>query len=317
VRIAPIRAVPLITLGSDMNLQRFHLGLLLGGLVIVVSGCASAAESATSSSGPGGGQRVPAAVPTDDATASTAPAETAAVAVEPPTAPVTEAPATAPPPPSGVPVPAMDVALPALGAADGADTQRLQQRLLDLGFWVSATDGTYGVTTRQAVMAFQKYYGLNASGEVDYATAAFLSQATERARAGTSTDTLVEVDKRRQILFVVNAGVTTWVFNASTGNDQPYEEEDQNDPGKLQKGVAITPEGRFKVDRERPEGWWDGDLGQIYRPKYFKGGVAVHGASKVPNYPASHGCVRVSVPAMDFIWEQNLIPMRTVVWVHS
>lgn len=303
-----------------MNLQRFHPGLLLGGLVLVASGCASAAESATSSPAPGGGQRVPAAVQAADMSTTTTvavPAQQPAVAVEPPAPPVTEAPA---PPPSlvtGVPVPAMDVALPALGAADGPDTQRLQQRLLDLGFWVSATDGTYGITTRQAVMAFQKYYGLTTSGEVDYTTAAFLTQATERARSTTTSETLVEVDKRRQLLFVVNEGVTTWVFNASTGNDQPYEEEDQNDPGKLQKGVAITPEGRFKVDRERPEGWWDGDLGQIYRPKYFKGGVAVHGASKVPNYPASHGCVRVSVPAMDFIWEQNLIPMRTVVWVHS
>jgi peptidoglycan hydrolase-like protein with peptidoglycan-binding domain len=306
-----------------MNLQRFHRGLLLGGLVIAASSCASAAGSATSSSAPGGGQRVPAAVPTADATDTVpatiaAVADTAAVAVAPPVpeAPVTAAP-TAPPPPTGAPVPRMDIALPAIGAADGPDTQRLQQRLLDLGFWVSATDGTYGITTRQAVMAFQKYYGLAASGEVDYTTAAFLSQATERARSGNDTETLVEVDKRRQLLFLVNGGVTTWVFNASTGNDQPYEEPDQNDPGKMQKGVSITPEGRFKVDRERPEGWWEGDLGQIYRPKYFKGGVAVHGSSSVPNYPASHGCVRVSVPAMDFIWEQNLIPMRTVVWVHS
>ena len=259
-------------------------------------------------------------MPTVEAPAATtipAPADQPVVAVAPPAVPVTAAAAPAPAIVPGVPVPAMDVALPALGAADGPDTQRLQQRLLDLGFWVSATDGTYGITTRQAVMAFQKYYGLTSSGEVDYTTAAFLTQATERARAGTTTETLVEVDKRRQLLFLVNEGTTTWVFNASTGNDQPYEEEDQNDPGKIQKGVSITPEGRFKVDRERPEGWWEGDLGQIYRPKYFKGGVAVHGASKVPNYPASHGCVRVSVPAMDFIWEQNLIPMRTVVWVHS
>ena len=71
------------------------------------------------------------------------------------------------------------------------------------------------------------------------------------------------------------------------------------------------------MNRERPEGWWEGDLGEIYRPKYFKGGIAVHGSSSIPNYPASHGCVRVSVPAMDFIWEQNLMPMRITVWVHG
>ena len=211
----------------------------------------------------------------------------------------------------------MDVALPALGSSDGADTQRMQQRLLDLGFWLQSTDGTYGLTTRQAVMAFQKYSGIEATGEVDYITAAFLNQSTLRARASTASGTLVEVDKQRQILFVVQDGVTAWVFNASTGNDQPYEEPDQNDPGETQRGVAITPEGWFKTDRERPEGWWEGDLGQIYRPKYFKGGIAVHGSNKVPNYAASHGCVRVSVPAMDFIWDAGLIPLRTPVWVHS
>ena len=211
----------------------------------------------------------------------------------------------------------MDVEIPALGASDGDDTQRLQQRLLDLGFWLQGVDGTYGVTTRQAVMAFQKYSGIEATGDVDYVTAAFLNQSTLRARAGTASGNLVEVDKKRQILFIVHDGVTVWVLNASTGNDQPYEEPDQNDPGEVQRGVSITPEGWFKVDRERPEGWWEGDLGKIYRPKYFKGGIAVHGSNKVPNYAASHGCVRVSVPAMDFIWDTDLIPMRTPVWVHS
>jgi lipoprotein-anchoring transpeptidase ErfK/SrfK len=45
--------------------------------------------------------------------------------------------------------------------------------------------------------------------------------------------------------------------------------------------------------------------------------VAVHGSSSIPNYPASHGCVRVSVPFMDFVWDQNLMPMGTTVWVHG
>ena len=81
--------------------------------------------------------------------------------------------------------------------------------------------------------------------------------------------------------------------------------------------MAITPDGLHKVNRERPEGWWEGDLGQIYRPKYFVGGVAVHGSNSIPNYPASHGCVRVSVPAMDYIWEAGLMPMNIPVWVHG
>ena len=39
--------------------------------------------------------------------------------------------------------------------------------------------------------------------------------------------------------------------------------------------------------------------------------------TRVPNTPVSHGCVRLSVVAMDFIWDNNLIPLRTPVWVHD
>jgi lipoprotein-anchoring transpeptidase ErfK/SrfK len=207
--------------------------------------------------------------------------------------------------------------LQAVGTADGEATAAIQQRLLDLGFWNGGADGDYGLTTRQAVMAFQKYLGLPATGKVDEATAAFMSNVTERARGAADTGDLIEVDKNRQLLFVIRGGKTLWTFNTSTGNGQPYEEEDQNTPGEIQRGVSITPNGLWKVNRERPEGWWEGDLGQIYRPKYFRGGVAVHGSNSIPEYPASHGCVRVSVPAMDFIWAADLMPMRTVVWVHG
>ena len=60
-----------------------------------------------------------------------------------------------------------------------------------------------------------------------------------------------------------------------------------------------------------------GDLGEIYRPKYFTGGIAVHGSNHVPDYPASHGCVRVSVSAMDWIWEIGIMPLEIPVWVHE
>ena len=43
----------------------------------------------------------------------------------------------------------------------------------------------------------------------------------------------------------------------------------------------------------------------------------MHGMTSVPNYPASHGCVRLSVMAMDFIWDAGLVPLGTTVWVHG
>jgi len=79
----------------------------------------------------------------------------------------------------------------------------------------------------------------------------------------------------------------------------------------------VTPVGIFKIDRERPDGWWIGDLGQIYRPKYFSGGVAIHGSMSVPAYPSSHGCVRVTTKAMDFIWDNDILPRGTQVLVYG
>ncbi|HEY4331289.1 MAG TPA: L,D-transpeptidase, partial [Ilumatobacteraceae bacterium] len=169
----------------------------------------------------------------------------------------------------------------------------------------------------QAVMAFQKYIGLKATGAVDTNTALFMTNLDTKAHGQTDTGTLVEVDKGRQLLFFVVDGKTQYVFNTSTGKNVPYSEEDKNVPGQIDTGDAVTYDGLWKVNRERPVGWWAGDLGQIYRPKYFNGGEAIHGSNSVPNYPASHGCVRVTVQAMDFIWAQNLLPMKETVWVHD
>jgi lipoprotein-anchoring transpeptidase ErfK/SrfK len=115
----------------------------------------------------------------------------------------------------------------------------------------------------------------------------------------------------------VQDGKTLWALNTSTGSGIPYSATNHNDPTKIETGDAQTPDGLFQTNRERPEGWWEGDLGRIYRPKYFNGGIAIHGMTSVPNHPASHGCVRVSTMAMDYIWANNLIPLHTTVWVHS
>jgi lipoprotein-anchoring transpeptidase ErfK/SrfK len=166
-------------------------------------------------------------------------------------------------------------------------------------------------------MAFQKYLGLKASGKVDADTAAYLKKFDERAHGQSDSGTLVEVDKTKQLLFIVQNGKTVWALNTSTGSGIPYEATNKKDPTKIEKGDAITPNGLWKTTRERPEGWWEGDLGKIYRPKYFRGGVAIHGMTSVPNHPASHGCVRVSTQAMDFIWDSKLVPLGMPVWVHG
>jgi peptidoglycan hydrolase-like protein with peptidoglycan-binding domain len=253
------------------------------------------------------------------ATTTTEPATT----TEAPTT-TTEAPTTTAEPTTTTTLPpnvelvgASAVPLEAVGGHSGEATAVIQARLLQLGFWNAGADGEYGFTTKQAVMAFQKYIGLPADGLVDQTTADYMANFVEKAHAAADTGTLVEIDKAKQLLFIVVDGKTAWTFNTSTGSEIPYEAVNQKDPTKIEKGDAVTPEGLFRTTRERPEGWWEGDLGKIYRPKYFRGGIAVHGMTNVPNYPASHGCVRLSTGAMDFIWDQNLMPLRITVWVHS
>ncbi len=214
-------------------------------------------------------------------------------------------------------VPMFDQTLQAVGNHSGQATALIQTRLMQLGFWNTGADGNYGLSTKQAVMAFQKYLGLPTTGNVDEATAAYLQNVTDRPHGVADAGNLIEVDKDRQLLFVVRDGKTLWTFNTSTGSGNTYTEVDKNSPGEVQTGISITPDGLWKVTREKPDGWWEGDLGQIYRPKYFRGGIAVHGSNSIPDYPASHGCVRLSVPAMDFIWEQNLMPLQSPVWVHG
>jgi lipoprotein-anchoring transpeptidase ErfK/SrfK len=250
--------------------------------------------------------------------ATTQSTTTAPVEITVPTEP-TEPPATTTTtiPPNQVAVPAADPPVVGVGTRDGAETARAQERLLELGFWLGAADGDYGLTTKQAVMAFQKYYGLTTDGVLGDETAAVMTSITQRPHGRADAGTLVEIDKGLQLLMFVIDGKTEWILNTSSGSEIAYEEPDKNTPGEFQRGDSVTRNGLHDVYRERPEGWWEGDLGEIYRPKYFTGGIAVHGSNHVPDYPASHGCVRVSVPAMDWIWETGIMPLKTPVWVHE
>jgi lipoprotein-anchoring transpeptidase ErfK/SrfK len=138
-----------------------------------------------------------------------------------------------------------------------------------------------------------------------------------RPGAGTTTGTLLEVDKTKQIAYVIQNGQMKYIFNVSTGNGKTYDEEDQKNAGRRSIGIALTPTGTFRTYRETDDPRYASDLGTLYRPKFVVGGIAVHGARSVPNYPASHGCIRVANPVMDLIWGEDLLPLRSTVWIHD
>jgi peptidoglycan hydrolase-like protein with peptidoglycan-binding domain len=239
----------------------------------------------------------------------------------PDTLPPAAAPATTPPtgtvPPTSAPTPAPPTSTPpAPEAADavlnlessGPAVQELQQRLSDLGFWLGEIDGHYGQLTRQAVMAFQKAEDLDRDGVAGPQTRAELPTGS-RPTAHTAEGDHIEVDLERQLLLVVRGGRVQWALNTSTGNGEAY---DRPSGGS---GVARTPRGEFEVERQI-NGVREAELGVLYRPKYFHGGIAVHGSGSIPAHPASHGCVRVTNAAMDLLWASDVAPVGTAVTVY-
>jgi hypothetical protein len=188
----------------------------------------------------------------------------------------------------------------------GAYVETVQRQLSDLGYWNGTPDGQFGQLTVQAVMALQKAAGLGRDGVFGPATRrALLAGVRPTSQVG---GTGIEIDKARQLLLVVRGGQVTMILNTSTGSGQHYSYEGQD-------AVALTPSGTFSVFRT-VDHLDKGPLGDLWRPRYFNGGIAVHGAAAIPGYPASHGCARLSDAAMDMIWADGLMPVGSRVVVY-
>ena len=195
---------------------------------------------------------------------------------------------------------------PELGMS-GPQVLAVQQRLQALGYWLGTPDGVFGDATQQAVYALQKAAGIGRDGVVGPVTQAALAQGVLPHPRSTS-GFVVEVDLAQQLVMLVKDGTLQEVLNTSTGGGYTYTSD-----GVI--AVADTPTGQFQLFRE-VDGMVTDSLGQLWRPKFFDSGFAIHGDSYVPPYPVSHGCVRVSNEAIDWIWSQDLMPIGTSVWVY-
>jgi peptidoglycan hydrolase-like protein with peptidoglycan-binding domain len=219
--------------------------------------------------------------------------------------------------PSASPGPSMSTgpAAPAGPLADGklkrgekgAEITELQNKLTELGYWNGTADGNFGDSTQQAVYALQKAAGLGRDGVVGPDTKKALDAGTRPAAKSTS-GYVIEIDKKKQVLMLVQDGKVLNILNTSTGSGEKYQRDGNT-------YTATTPAGHFKVSRQI-DGWRDAPLGLLWRPKYFNGGIAVHGANSVPPSPASHGCARVSIAGMNWLWTGGKIPIGTAVWVY-
>ncbi|MGH9189499.1 MAG: L,D-transpeptidase family protein [Acidimicrobiales bacterium] len=210
---------------------------------------------------------------------------------------------TAPRPPTSPAPP-----LPGMGTgARGPQVLALEQRLDALHYDVGSVDGVYDRVTAYAVTAFQKVHGFGRNGRATDEIVAAI-QSAEGVPAPLVADggpDRVEVDIGRQVLFLYRGGELGKILPVSTGSGRRFCSE-----GYCRR--AVTPGGAFQIYRQAG-GWEYGPLGGLYKPHYFNGGIAIHGAPSVPTGPASHGCVRIPMNAAE--WFPSQVGIGTAVYV--
>jgi lipoprotein-anchoring transpeptidase ErfK/SrfK len=162
--------------------------------------------------------------------------------------------------------------------ARGVKVTLLQRGLLKLRFATPVT-GYYDSLTANAVNAFRKTNGMGRGGYAATSVYALVlrGQGAFKLRypdSGTHGKH-VEFDWSRQVLVLADHGKPYRAYHVSSG-----------------KPSTPTVFGSFRFYSKTPG---TNSHGMVYS-SYFIGGYAIHGYASVPNYAASHGCLRVPIP---------------------
>jgi hypothetical protein len=157
----------------------------------------------------------------------------------------------------------------------GVKVLLLQRALLREGFATPVT-GYYDDATARGVLAFRKTNGLGRDGYATKDVFAMLMRGQgafklRYPRAGKH----VEFDWSRQVLVLARGGKAYRTYHTSSGTP-----------------ATPTVFGRYRFYLKTPG---VNSKGMVHS-SYFIGGYAIHGYASVPNYPASHGCLRVPIP---------------------
>jgi hypothetical protein len=169
-----------------------------------------------------------------------------------------------------------------------------QQRLAELGYLLPKdVDGQAGPTTQTAVLAFQKWEGLQRDGVLGPQTLKRLQTAQRpmprtRGISGRRAEVLLD----RQVALAIENNRVVRVLHVSTGSP-----------------ATPTPPGDFKVYAKIPK-WWSVPFREwLLWAVPFNGGIAFHELAEVPAYPASHGCVRESHTSSKWMFDFSRVGM--------
>lgn len=152
----------------------------------------------------------------------------------------------------------------------------VQLRMFQLGYLSRAqVTGTLDYATSQALLAFQGWEGLARTGTVTGETQVALLRAWLPRPRSHVRGRHVEIHRDRGVLLLVEDGEVERAVHTSTG------------------AGGATPSGTFRVYRKERLSW--SYPFSVWMPfaSYFVGGIAMHEYSHVPEYPVSHGCVRL------------------------
>ncbi len=200
-----------------------------------------------------------------------------------------------------------------------AKVKEAQTILARWGVPVGPADGLSGPMTVRGLCAFRRMASMPTTrGGLDSATYAKIKEYGAKYRSITDipassfqgSTTYLHVSQTCQTMFYAKGRRWQRVLAVSTGV-----------PGHS------TPGGYYTVSNTT-KGWWCSTLypescrtqttgefayvsnyGNMYNPRQVVGAIYVHGSTSVPTYPASHGCIRVTVNDSDWLYH-NVDSMR-------
>lgn len=169
--------------------------------------------------------------------------------------------------------------------ATGRFVQLVQQRLAALHFFIPQT-GVYDQGTELALDAYHRLLGRgegHSSLDPAILTDLLNGVGTFHVRYP-DQGRHAEGDLTDQVLAFVDGSKVRWLFPISSG-----------------KPSTPTILGQFQVYYKQP--YYTPD--RMYFSSFFHGGYAIHGFDPAPDYPASHGCMRLpmadAIPAYDWL----------------
>jgi hypothetical protein len=163
----------------------------------------------------------------------------------------------------------------------GTSVRALQSGLARLGY-LTPVNGYFNDGTARAVLGFRKVNGYARTMSASLAVFKKLARGgggfhVRHPKAGKH----VEFDWSRQVLVLARGSKPQKILPASSG-----------------KPSTPTVFGKFHFYSKTPGFNSKG----MYYSNYFIGGYAIHGYQSVPDYAASHGCIRIPIPSATAVY---------------